>query len=466
MKANQMTEDSLPYSHKGDLTTGSVRRHILRLTIPMIWGIFSIISLQLADTYFISLLGTRELAGISFTFPVTMLLSHLVFGFNVAISSVVSRLIGQKNTADAKRVTLHAIILAFGVSAFVSLLCYVFMDPIFRLLGADAQTLPVIHDYMPLWLIGSAVIAITVNGNSAIRAGGDTFWPSLVMVGMAALNVVLAPILIFGHFGAPAMGVFGAALSTLISQVIAVGAGLYILIGMKDFIPRDGLHLDRFKDSFKRLIVIAAPAGITNTIGPITNAIILALLAKYGDEAVAAFGVATRVEAFALLFVIALSLGLSPVVGQNWGARIHGRAKEAIDASILYNMAWSLSIALLLALFAKPIASEFSADPAVVNYTTLFFWIVPFSYGFGNLVFGWSAAFNAMGMPQKSFVMIVVKSFVITIPVVFLLDGLFGLEGIFAAMAVSNLSAGLLFHGLSRRALNRLTQAPLSVKEL
>ncbi|MGQ0527743.1 MAG: MATE family efflux transporter [Alphaproteobacteria bacterium] len=442
----------LSYAHKGDLTTGHVHHHLMRLSIPMLWSILAIISLQLIDTYFISMLGTTELAGISFTFPVTMLISHLVFGFNVAISSVVSRLIGEKRMDDVKRITLHGMGLALCASSVVALLCYIFLDPIFELMGADETTMPVVRAYMPLWLLGSAILAIPVNANSAMRAAGDSFWPSMTMLGMALINLALAPVLIFGLLGFPALGVMGAALATFIAQLITVFTGLYILISKKDLVALDGLHLDKFKDSCRRLLVIAVPAGITNTIGPVTNAIILAFLATYGSEAVAAFGVATRIEAFALLFVIALALGMAPIVGQNWGAGIHARAHEAIRISIMLNLVWSFAVAGFLGLCAHFIAREFSSNPDVIRYTTLFFSIVPFSYAFSNLVFGWSSAFNAMGRPARSFVMILCKSFVFTLPAVYIGHRFFGIAGIFTAIAVSNVAAGLLFHGLSRRA--------------
>src|SRR5688572_5315668 len=112
MSQEEPALEPIPYANKGNLTEGPIRDHLTRLSVPMIWGLLAVISVQLVDTFFIAMLGTRELAGISFTFPVTMLISHLVFGVNVAMSSVIARLVGQKKIDDAKRVTLHGIALA------------------------------------------------------------------------------------------------------------------------------------------------------------------------------------------------------------------------------------------------------------------------------------------------------------------------------------------------------------------
>ncbi|MCC6597166.1 MAG: polysaccharide biosynthesis C-terminal domain-containing protein, partial [Alphaproteobacteria bacterium] len=251
-----MTSKPLPYSHKGDLTTGPVGGHLVRMTVPMIWGLLAVISVQLADTYFVSLLGdTDVLAGISFTFPVTMLISHLTFGINIALSSIVSRLIGAGKQEDVRRVVLHGIIMAFSVSAVIAFLTYIFLEPVFKVLGADAATFPAILAYMPLWLAASAILAVPVNINSAIRASGDTKIPALIMIMIALINFVLDPVLIFGWLGFPAMGVEGAALATLIAYVLGAALALWVIIARKNLMATDGLHLDKFKDSMRRLLV-------------------------------------------------------------------------------------------------------------------------------------------------------------------------------------------------------------------
>lgn len=464
-----MSDKPEPYKYsrltKGDLTKGSIAAHLVRLTIPMIWGLFAVISVQLADTYFISRLGTTELAGISFTFPVTMTITHLLFGLNVSISSVVSRLIGEKKPEDSKRVVLHAMIMAFSFSAFMAVTTFMLLEPLFTLLGANEFTLPVIMQYMPVWLIASVIFSVPVNGNSAIRAAGDSFTPALIMVMVAVANCILDPILIFGLGPVPAMGVQGAAIATLIAYIFGLCGGLYALVIVKKMLPGGGLHLDQFKDSFKRLIVIAIPAGIANIIMPLTNTVIVALIAKFGAEAVAAYGIVSRVEALAFLTVIALGVGMAPIIGQNWGAKLYERVHETINLAIRFNYIWSFGIAILLSLFAIEIAGIFSDDPIVIYYAKLFFWIVPISYAFGNLVFGWSSAFNAMGKPERSFVMIFVKAFVLTLPAVLIGSYFYGVIGIFGALAIVNVTSGLFFHWLSWRHCLASEQSKTSIAE-
>lgn len=451
-------ESPYKYSNKGDLTKGPVHKHLIRLTIPMIWGIAAVIFAQLTDAYFIAKLGTVELAAISFTFPVTMIISHLVFGMNIAMSSNISRLIGQKDMGTVKRVTLHGIFMAFTASAIICILTFLCLSPLFKLLGAGPETMPYIMDYMPIWLIASVILAVPVNGNSAIRASGDAFWPAIIMTLGAVINMILDPIFIFGLLGFPAMGVKGAALATLIGYVGCAILGLFVLIKKKKLLSFANLYLDLFGDTFKRLIVIALPAGITNIIGPLTHAVLTAILATYGSEAVAAFGINSRIEALSMLAVLSLGLAMAPIVGQNWGAENYDRVNLAIKQSINFNFIWSFAAAALMGLFAYPLAGAFSDDPAVIDIAAMYFIIVPFSFAFGNLIFGWSSAFNAMGMPKRAFVMITTKSLIMTVPALFIGDYLGGIKGIMIALAAVNVIGGITFHILSLRACKK-TQA-------
>jgi putative MATE family efflux protein len=442
--------EPLPYAHKGNLVSGPVFGHLVRLSVPMIWGIFAIISFQLVDTFYVSLLGTKPLAALSFTFPLNYAIFSLTMGFSIAMSSVVSRLIGAGREEDVKRVTTHGLMMVFLLGIAVSIMGVIFHDRIFELMGADPEILPLIRDYMILWFLGVIFVAVPMVGNAALRAAGDSLTPSVIMTVAAVVNLVLDPIMIFGLFGFPRMEIVGASLSTVFANACAMLASLYVLaIRRKMLLPLNDLHMHLFGDSARRILFIALPAGLTNAIQPIAGAFIVSLLAAYGPEAVAAFGVASRVEAFAFIILMAVSVGMAPVIGQNWGAGNYGRVHETLRLAIGFGAAWSMFIALVLGLFAGPIARIFSQDPAVVEITRLFFVSVPFSYVFGNLVMGWASAYNAMGRPQWSFAMIALKMIVLLIPAVILGARYAETAGIFWAIAIVNTVSGIAFHFIS-----------------
>lgn len=434
-----------------DLKTGSIKAHLVRLTVPMIWGIAAIVSFQLVDTYYVSLLGTTHLAAMSFTFPVTFFVFCIIMGFGIAMSSVVSRLIGEGREEDVKRVTTHGLFLVFGVGLGLAVVGYILRDLIFAMMGADEQMRPLIHQYMTIWFFGVPFMATPFVGNSAIRAAGSTLAPALIMVGVAVLNAAIAPVFVFGLFGFPRLELQGAAIATVLSNVVAMIAGLYILGARKKMLlPLSRLHLDLFGNSARRLLFIAISAGLTSAVSPFVNTVIISLLAGYGTQAVAAFGIATRIEAFAFILLMALAVGMSPVIGQNFGARHFGRVHETLRNAIGFSVLWCLGVSAVLMVFALPLASVFSDDPIVIYYAKMSFLLIAPSYLFNALVNGWSSAFNAMGKPQMSLAMTVVKMLFLMIPAVILGARWGGAMGIFAAISLVNIITGLAFHIWSR----------------
>ena len=438
-------------SSRVDLKTGDIRKHLVRMTIPMIWGIAAVVSFQLVDTYYVSLLGTMPLAAMTFTFPVTFFVFSIIMGFGIAMSSVISRLIGEGREEDVKRVTTHGLLLVFGVGLGLAVTGYVLRDAIFAAMGADAEMRPLIHQYMTIWFFGVPFMAAPFVGNSAIRAAGSALAPAVIMVSVAIFNAALAPFLVFGLAGFPRLELQGAAIATVLSNFIAMLMGLYILaVKKKMLLPFSRMHWHEFSDSMKRLLFIALPAGLTSAVNPLVNTLIVALLAKYGTEAVAAFGIATRIEAFAFIILMALAVGMGPIVGQNFGARHFDRVHETLRDAIGFSVLWCVGVAAILMIFATPLASVFSDDNIVIYYATMSFMIVAPSYLFNALVNGWSSAFNAMGKPQMSLMMTVIKMLCLLIPSVVIGAKLGGVMGIFWAISLVNIATGLGFHIWSR----------------
>ena len=387
----------------------------------------------------------------TFTFPVTFFVFSIIMGFGIATSSVVSRLIGEGREEDVKRVTTHALALVFSVGVVMAIIGYLLRDVIFSAMGASDSLRPLIHDYMTTWFFGAAFMATPFVGNSAIRAAGSTLSPALIMIFAALFNAALAPLLVFGLYGFPRMELQGAALATVISNMLAMCLGLYVLIIKKKMIlPLSRLHIHDFGDSCKRLLFIAIPAGLTSAVPPVVNTVIIGLLAVYGEEAVAAFGIATRIEAFGMIILMALAVGMAPIIGQNFGARNFERVHETLRNAIAFSIFWSIGFSAILIFFGEVIASEFSTEPTVIYYAVLSFQIIAPSYMFHALVNGWSSAFNAMGKPQMSVYMTVIKMLVLMVPAVIIGAKLGGVIGLFIAISSVNVVTGLVFHFWSR----------------
>ncbi len=431
------------YANKGDLTAGPIRKHLVRLTLPMVTSLFAMISFQLVNTFYISRLGTTQLAAISFTFPVTYIIFSLFLGYGIATSSVVSRLLGEKKPEDVRRIISHSMVMVFLTSTIVAIAGLLFLNALFRLIGAGQELMPLIHDYMSLYFIGTFFICLPLVINAALRAMGDAKTPAIIITSAALANAIIDPVLIFGLFGFPRLELQGAAISTLLTSFFATLAGLYIMHKRGMISLRAFGDFSLLRDSMRRILVIALPAGITSGLPSIVNSVILSLLAKSGAAPVAAFGVASRVEAFCFIIMMALASGMAPIIGQNWGANRIDRVRETIKDAILFCVLWSLFVAIILGIFANFFADIFSIDPDVRRYIVLYFLIVPFTYALSNIVNGWASAFNAMGKPQYSAGMLFLKLIVLLIPALYLGHHVAGVEGVFIAIAAINIVTGI-----------------------
>jgi len=426
---------------KHNLTQGDVGKHLYSMTGPMIWGIFSIMSMNIVDTFYVGQLGTDPLAAMSFTIPVVSILLSLAFGIGIGASSVIARAIGSQEHILVKSYTTQSLFIALTIAITFAISGYHSMDLIFELLGAPKHLMPLIHQFMDIWFLGSFVVVIPMVGNSAIRAAGNTKLPSIVMISVALVNIILDPILIFGLFGFPKMELAGAALATVISYSVAFFLGLYFLAFKFRFLSWSSCYKDVFKH-WHAILRIAIPAIGTNLIAPISIAITTWLVARYSPESVAGFGVASRIESLFLVVIMGISSIMGPFVGQNWGAGQYTRVSQALKISFSFTSIWEISSAILLWFFAAPIAGLFSEDQLVIDSAAIYLQIMPITYLFLAVIMIASSTANGMGNPLPSLIMSFLRLIALYIPLALIFAYYFNLLGIYLAGAIANIIVG------------------------
>lgn len=420
-------------------TEGSIRAHIKRMAIPMLWGMLATVAAALADTYFLAQLGTAHLAAITFTFPVVMLFMSLTLGLASGFSSLLARALGEGDSDKVHRLTVSTMLLAAMLVFFFSVLGYFTIDPLFTALGAGPSTLPLVRDYMSIWYFAMVFLVFPLIGNFALRASGNPKAASFVMITSAAVNALLDPIFIFGFWFIPAMGIEGAALAGVISRVASFVVTFYILVYRNKLITFDLPPLPVILDSWKGVLRIGGPLALTNVVTPFSTAIITFMLAQYGETTIAGFGVAARIEGLAVIPLIAVASSLSPIAGQNFGAQKHDRIVEAIKQGFIFIGLYGVGCTAIMAIFHEAIPAVFDPNPEVIHTAGLFLLAVPVGYiGMGvAMVVG--ASFTGMGNPRPSIVMSLARLSVVYLPLAILGGWLFGPVGIFAAGAIANL---------------------------
>jgi putative MATE family efflux protein len=413
----------------------------------MVGGMLSMVTFHLADTYFVAQLDESAekplyLAAMSFTFPVVMLVGAVSIGLGVATSSVVSRAIGKGDLGRVRRLASNALILAVLVVAVIAAIGLHTMDPLFRLLGAEPDVLPLIKQYMRIWFFGAVFVIVPMVGNNVIRASGDTLTASLVMIVSASINVVLDPLLIFGLWGLPRLELRGAAYATVIARACSLVFSLLVLRYRKKMIDFTLPSLSGLLDAWKQILYIAGPAAATTLLFPISMGVITRLVAAYGESAVAAMGAGNRVESFVMMVVWALASTVTPFVGQNYGADRLDRVHRVMKISMLFSIAWGGVCFLVFLGVAPYIARAFHESPQVQRIMTDYLRIISFGLGLRGLCILSACWFNATNRPLYSAGVDILRMFVLYMPLAAAGSWLFGLYGIFFGVTLGNSLAG------------------------
>jgi len=456
VRGTEGTERLKKKTNKPQLTEGSVGRILIQLTIPMSVGIVGMVAFNLVDTFYVGRLGTLELAAMSFTFPVVLVVSSIARGLGVGTSAVVSRAIGRGDHERIKRLTTDSLSLSLIIVLCFVIAAYATIDPLFQLLGAKGEVLVRIKSYMSIWYFGMPFVVIPMVGNNAIRATGDMKTPTAIMFVAICVNLVLDPVLIFGLGPFPRMGLPGAALSTVIARAVTMMAAILVLGKREKMITLKQPHLREVFRTWKQVLFIGLPAAATFIIIPLSVGFITRLVSAYGASAVAGLGVANRIETFALTLIAALSNVLVPFVGQNSGAGKISRIEKSVRYSHLFSLGWGVLLFLIFLFLGKPIAGIFNKDPDVIGTTVLYLGIISLSYGCQGIVQLNSSIFNALRKPIHAAGLSLMRIICFLIPFAFLGSCLFGISGIFAAVAVANVSVALISYFLIRVLLKSL----------
>ncbi len=416
----------------------------------------AILLFAIVDTLYIGRLGAEPLAAMGFIFPINFIVMNITRGLGVGISSTIARAIGEGNQPKVQRLATDGLGLAVLIVTFLSLIGLTGLNTIFSLMGAKGEMLALISDYMIPWCLGVGFLIIPMIGVGILRATGDTKTPAIIMSIAGLINIILDPLLIFGIGPFPRLELQGAALATVASWVVAFAASLWILGKRERLIRLPLFDPKRTLDSWKQILYIGVPAAGTNVMEPLSMAMIIRIISKYGEEPVAAFGVGGLLGAMLLIGIRALSLAMSPLVGQNFGAGNCDRIRAALRFGAKFSLVWGGVAFIVLYLLSSIIAPIFNDDKAVIAAVVLFLHIVPISYGMYGISTLANSMFNALGKPLQASLVIILNLFVFVLPLAYLGSKVYGLKGTFIGIAVGNAVVGIIAYLMIQKFLVRI----------
>lgn len=440
---------------KHTLTRGNVGRQLIMLTSQMTFGMFAVILFNLIDTFFISMLGTIPLAALSFTFPVLMLVGSIAMALGTGVSALISREVGRGKSKKVRSLSSSSISLTFITASILAFLGLASMEHLFTAMGASDAENYFIQEYMQIWYAGLPFFFLPMVANTSIRALGDMKTPSLIMSVAVILNAILDPLLIFGAGPLPAMGMQGAALATVAARFMTMILSFYILLHREKIFSFRLLMGRETFSNWKKILYIAIPSASANIIIPLSNGMITRFIAAYGSAAVAGFGIASKIETFALSIVMALAAVLGPFIGQNVGARLYQRVSYGIQSSHVLVMSWGFFIFIAFQFIAAPLASLFSQETEVIHTAISYLSLVSIAYGFHGIIVTTNTTLNVLNRPLHASTINLFQSMLIYVPFAWLASKQFAITGIFYAAIAAKVLGGLTALFIIRRIIKK-----------
>lgn len=426
------------------LISGPIGPTLFKLSAPMLVGILGMMAFNVVDIFFVGRLGTVPLAAITLTFPVVMVVGTFTLGLGVGAMAVISKGIGAGDRGSIRRHSTDSLSLAAMCVLVLTGIGLTTIDPLFSLLGASEAMLPYVKQYMNIWYPGMLFYIVPVVGNNIIRATGDTITPSAVMLTGVVVNALLDPLFIFGWGPVPAMGMAGAAVATVIARGLTLALALWVLHFREHLLASPWPGIDELLRSWKILLATGLPVAVSNAIIPIALGILTRIVTRFGEEAVAGFGVASRIEGFGMAVIYALSTGMSPFVGQNFGAGKIDRIAKGISLARMFSLAWGMLLAVIFWICARPVAAWFNDDPLVLESAVQYLWIVPFSLGLRSIHQIIWTSLNVLGRPWDSLILEFLLAFALWIPFAWIGALMYGTAGLYWGLTLANIIAGVI----------------------
>jgi putative MATE family efflux protein len=417
-----------------------IPKAVATLAVPSMLGMLINIIYNLADTFFVGQTNdANQVAAVSVTMPLFLLLIALGNLFGVGGCAFVSRSLGEGKTDKIKTISSFCVYSSIVASIILGVLFIIFRKPLLYLIGASDNTVGFGCDYL-LWIaLGSPFVVVAIMASNLIRGEGAAKTSMIGMVIGQIANIVLDPIFIlhsgdklFGismPFGLD-MGVAGAAIATVIGNILSVLYFLIYFLKGKSILSITPKRFSAKNGIAKGVISVGAPASINNLLMSISNIVVNMFLIKYGDNAVAAMGVAMKANMLVTMLQLGLAQGIQPLVGYCYGAKNYTRMKKSMFFGMICNVVIGSAITVFYLVFRRQVISLFINDEQVINYGVKMLEALMAPGCVLGVMFIINFSFQGMGKGSQSLILSVSRQGFVYLPLLFILNKLFQLNGL------------------------------------
>lgn len=425
-----------------------VPRAVAAMALPSMMGMLINIIYNLADTFFVGQTGdSNQVAAVSVSMPLFFFFLAIGNLFGIGGCAFISRSLGEGKKNKVKTISSFCIYGALVLGIFIGILFFFFREPLLYLVGASNNTIGFAQDYLKWVAVGAPFSVLSITVCNLVRGEGAA---KISMVGSVLgqiVNVILDPIFILGSgdklfgitlpFGLD-MGVAGAAIATVLGNVFSVVFFLVYFLRGKSILSITPKRFSMKNGIAKGVINVGLPASLNNLLMSISNIIVNIVLVSYGDNAVAAMGVAMKANMLVIMLQIGLAQGVQPLIGYCYGAKNYTRMKKCMGFSIVCNIVIGTVMMLFYLVFRENVISMFIDDAEVVSLGVKMLTAIMSPGPVIGIMFVLNFAFQGMGKGIQSFILSVGRQGLVYIPLLFILNKLVGLDGIIWAQATAD----------------------------
>ena len=433
------------------MTTAPIPHLIFSLAIPSIISMLITSFYNTADTYFVCKINTEATAAVGINFAVMSIIQALGFFFGQGSGNYISRLLGAQEEKEAAKVASTGFFCAFFAGCVVAAFGLFFSDRLAVFMGSTPTILPYAKSYMSIILLGAPVMMTALVMNNQLRFQGSAAYGMVGIVSGGMLNVVLDPILMFVFN----MGIAGAAWATIVSQAISLG----ILLWMSHKGGNLQIHWNKFEPNVERIREIVAggaPSLFRQGFGSIGTIVLNVAAGAFGDAAIAAMSIVTRLSFFAGAAMVGFGQGYQPVCGFNFGAGIFKRVREGFKFSFTVMFCFTLCVSILGNIYADHIIQVFRDDPAVIEIGTWGLKAQTFTFALTSLVVITNMTLQTTKHTTGAIIVAAARRGLFLIPALFVLPRLWGIKGLIWCQCVSDICAFLVAFILIKMFFNHL----------
>jgi putative MATE family efflux protein len=416
-----------------------ISRLLITMSIPMMISMFVQALYNIVDSIFVSRLGENALTAVTLAFPVQNLMIAVGVGIAVGINALLSRSLGEKNSERVNKAAYNGIFLSLVSAVAFALFGLLFVRIFFRAQTGDPQILGYGYDYLSICSILSFGAFGQMAFERLLQSTGKTIYTMITQATGAIVNIILDPIMIFGLFGFPRLEVAGAAIATVIGQVVAMILAIIFNIKVNKEITLKFRGVRPDTEIIGKILGVGVPTAIMIAITSIMMFGLNKILLSFTSTATAVFGVYFRLQSFLFMPIFGLNNGMVPILSYNYGARSRHRIVKTIRLSIIYSITiMAIGIA-IFQIFPRQLLSFFNASPEMVGIGIPALRIISLSFVFAGFCIVSGSVFQSLGKGMPSMVISTARQLVALLPLAYLMSSIGGLNAIWWAFPLAEL---------------------------